>query len=545
MEIEPVRIGDKEIKFPFTIPAGIVTTVPETIELFAREVPEIGILTTKSIGLKPSLGNVEPIYAQCSSQTFINAVGLANLGYKEFARGLEKIYPLPNGKFLLTSIFGSMAEEFVEIAKGLEHCSDGLELNLSCPHADKGYGKYIGISDKLVETITRAVKNAVDIPVFVKLTAEAKDIGKIAKAGIKGGADGISAINTTVGMLIDPYTGSPVLSHVYGGVSGSRIKPIGLNCVKKIREAVGPTIPIIGMGGIRSARDVMKYHRAGANLYGIGTALTGMNTKHIKEYFHQLVVDLKNETNHAERMVINRMIMQFKPYKITQIKQMDNDLKVFYFDKDIEARPGQFVFTWIPGVAEKPFSIADNEPLTLVVRKVGNFTSRLFGFGIGDKIMIRGPYGYGFPMMKDACLVAGGTGAAPLYFLAKQLKNPTIFVAGKTSKQLVFKEEFKKLGILFVCTEDGSEGKKGLVTELLEKHLRTGARYTCFFNCGPEPMIAKAIDIEKRYIDPERIFASIERYTKCGVGICGSCSLNGYRTCVDGPVFDGNFLIKN
>lgn len=127
---------NKEISGPFTIPSGIVTTEISVLERIANEIPEIGILTTKSIGIKSIPGNREPIIAQYDSFSFINAVGLTNKGATYFAKELKKI-KIPDNKFLLCSIFGSNEEEFHKIAEKLFEVCDGFELNLSCPHSEK------------------------------------------------------------------------------------------------------------------------------------------------------------------------------------------------------------------------------------------------------------------------------------------------------------------------------------------------------------------------------------------------------------------------
>jgi dihydroorotate dehydrogenase electron transfer subunit len=221
---------------------------------------------------------------------------------------------------------------------------------------------------------------------------------------------------------------------------------------------------------------------------------------------------------------------------------MGDYVKIFMFNKSIAAEPGQFVFTWIPRKGEKPFSIAYDRPLTLAVRKVDNFTSRVYGLDVGDELMVRGPYGRWFPVegeRPNKYLVAGGTGAAPIRFQASRLKNPKIFLGAKTKKELLFEDELASCGELFISTDDGSKGSKGFVTDALERYLVENGKgnESIFYNCGPEVMMRKAVEIESAYALPGNIFASVERYTPCGVGICGRCSMDGFRTCVDGPVY--------
>lgn len=542
-----MKLGKKEIKGVFATVSGIGTTTSDIILLWAKKIPQLAVITTKSIGKEPKEGNVEPIICQTGKRTFRNAVGLANPGCEEFAKELKEIYPLPYGKFLLVSIFGKTAEELQFVAKTLAPYSDGLELNFSCPHAESGYGAAIGSSKELTYKFTKAVKDVVSIPVVVKLTPNVINIAEIARAAEQAGADAISAINTyDPKEFIEPYTKKPVLTNVKGGMSGESIKEVGLRCVKDLSDAV--SIPIIGLGGIVNASDVKSYLNAGASVVGIGSALAGMSTEKVIDYFRLLEEDLANGTNEAERLTLDKIVMDYKPFKIKKIKKLAEDLKIFYFDKSLDAKPGQFVFTWIPDHHEKPFSIAYTDPLVLAIRKIGYHTSKLFDLKKGAEVMIRGPYGNGLKFNDNAevYLVGGGTGAAPLYFLAKQLKNPVIFIGGKNKKQLLFEKEFKKLGKLIIATDDGSKGFHGFVTHALEDYLKkneVGDAY--FFNCGPEVMMKKAFDIEKSHTYVNRIFASVERYCACGIGLCGKCSFDGLRVCVDGPGFEGLSLDRS
>ncbi|MDP2908622.1 MAG: dihydroorotate dehydrogenase electron transfer subunit [Nanoarchaeota archaeon] len=542
-----MRLGKKEVKGLFATVSGIGTTTADIIYLWAKRIPQLGIITTKSIGKEPKEGNVEPIICQVGKRSFRNAVGLANPGCEAFAEELKEIYPLPNGKFLLTSIFGKTAEELSCVARVLAPYSDGLELNFSCPHAEKGYGATIGSSKELTYKFTKAVKDVVSIPVVVKLTPNVDNIAEIAKAAEDAGADAISAINTCDPKeFVDSYTKKPVLTNVVGGLSGEEIRKVGLRCVKEISDAV--SIPVIGLGGVVNAKDVKDYLDAGASVVGIGSALAGMSTEKVVEYFKLLEKDLSDGTNDAEKLTLDRIVMGYEPFKIKKIKKVADDLKIFYFDKDTDAKPGQFVFTWVPGHHEKPFSIAYNAPLVLAVRKFGHHTSRLFELKKGDTVMIRGPYGNGLAFKDDAevFLVGGGTGAAPLYFLARQLKNPVIFIGGKNKGQLLFEKELKKLGRLVIATDDGSKGFHGFVTDALKGYLeKNDVKGAYFFNCGPEVMMKKAFEVEKSYTSLDKIYSSVERYCACGVGLCGKCSFDGKRLCVDGPVFDGACLANS
>jgi len=231
-------------------------------------------------------------------------------------------------------------------------------------------------------------------------------------------------------------------------------------------------------------------------------------------------------------------MMLYRDSRIWRIDQPSSDLKIFYFDNSLKSEPGQFVFAHINGDSEKPFSIADDDPLTLAVRKVGGFTSKLFELEVGDEIGIRGPYGKAFTQKDGSVLVGGGTGIAPINFLAKRLDNSYTLIGGRDRSQLIFLDELIENNLLDATTEDGSYGRKGLVTDLLSDYLKVrDFSENNIYACGPEGMMRVVADIGAKYLDPENIEVAVERYMKCGIGICGACSINGYRSCVDGPVF--------
>ncbi|MDY6965555.1 MAG: dihydroorotate dehydrogenase, partial [Halobacteriota archaeon] len=224
-----------------------------------------GAVVTKSIGVSPNHGYPGPVSVQTECG-FLNAMGLPNPSYKEFASELQEAKgDVP----VIVSIFGRDADEFVEVARGLGG-ADAFELNVSCPHA-KGYGSEIGSDPGLVEKITESMKESADVPVWVKLTPNVTDIVKIGVAAQSGGADAVVAINTVRGMAIDIDSGHPILSNRFGGLSGPGIKPIALKCVYDLYAALD--IPIIGVGGISSPEDALEFMMAGANAVQIGSAV--------------------------------------------------------------------------------------------------------------------------------------------------------------------------------------------------------------------------------------------------------------------------------
>ena len=320
----------KSLSGPFTVPSGIVTCSANIIQRFFDQIPEVGVLTTKSIGPEPRLGYREPVLSQFEPGSFTNAVGLTNPGADRSAELLEGLV-IPKDRFLLISIFGGSVEEYVEVAKKLALYGDGLELNLSCPHA-KGYGMAMGQDPALVREIVAAVKTAVDVPIIPKLTPNVPNIDEIAQAAVAGGADGICAINTTNPECYEAH-GHPILSNKLGGVSGKVILPTALRCVQEIQSAVD--CPIIGCGGISSAEDVRSFQEAGASIIGIGSALVGMTTDDIADYFKVLSNELENgtEESSAERLVRYDIDMNFSPVTLVSNESITDDICILTFDR--------------------------------------------------------------------------------------------------------------------------------------------------------------------------------------------------------------------
>ena len=530
----------KNLSGPFTIPSGIVTCSTNIIHRFFDLIPEVGVLTTKSIGPEPRQGYREPILTQYQPGCFTNAVGLTNPGVKKSAELLAQL-AIPHDRFLLISIFGASVEEYVDVAKKLAPYGDGLELNLSCPHA-KGLGMAMGQDPALVEEIVSSVKAAVDVPVVAKLTPNVPNIAEIARAAVNGGADAICAINTMGPERYDAF-GHPILSNEKGGVSGKEILPVALKCVSEIRDAVN--CPIIACGGISGAADVHRFREKGASVFGIGSALIGMTTEEIATYFKVLTKDLENKTNDSEELVRYDIDMDFQPVKLVKNEKITEDICILTFDRKVKIEAGQFVFLWIPGLGEKPFSALVDDPFKLAVINLGDFTKELMTLPVGTEAYVRGPHGNAVKPPKNAKIiaVAGGTGLAAVYQLARDFGNTDIYFGARSKERLYFIEESEKVGNLHVATDDGSYGAKGLITELLERNLNNLSSEELdslvFYNCGPAPMVRAAETLQRKYVQPNKIHNAIDYLTKCGVGICGACDApDGRRLCVDGPFLD-------
>jgi dihydroorotate dehydrogenase (NAD+) catalytic subunit len=259
-----VDIAGLRLDNPFILASGIWGETGATLARALRA--GAGAVVTKSIGLEPRAGYSNPTIVEVPGG-FINAMGLPNPGIEAYAEELEAA--LRPGRPVIGSIFGADAGEFVALARRMEKMGvHALELNLSCPHA-KGYGAQLGQDPDITRKISAAVKDAVKIPVFVKLTPNVASIAAIGRAAESGGADGLCAINTLKGMAIDLDLRRPVLSHGSGGYSGPAIKPVGIACVWDLYEAV--KIPIIGMGGISGGEDAAEYLLAGATAMQVGS----------------------------------------------------------------------------------------------------------------------------------------------------------------------------------------------------------------------------------------------------------------------------------
>jgi dihydroorotate dehydrogenase subfamily 1 len=523
------KILHKTVSGPFTIPSGIITTKTSVIEKFAREIPELGIITTKSIGRHPREGNKEPILAKYAPFSFVNAVGLANPGAEAFAAELSHI-TIPEDKFLLISIFGSEEAEIAEITEILKGYADGFELNVSCPHAE-GYGQAVGQDKELVKRLTKTAVSS-GKPVFIKISPNLP-VEETVRYAVSGGASGITAINTR-GPVEYLHDGHPVLSNKEGGISGKAILETGIECARRVRELTD--LPIIACGGISAAQEVKRYREAGADFFGVGSALAGMDTETVKNYFHTLSLDLDKGTRKTESFLKEGLNMEYKKYSIEQKRRLAEDLFILEMDKEIRAKPGQFVFIWLPGKGEKPFSVFDDAPLSLLVKERGCFTKELAKTDAGDTVYIRGPYGNSPTVDGKTLLVGGGSGIAALYLFAKRNRGNTAAVLGaKNGEHLPWAEKFEEAcRRTYLTTEDGNMGLHGLATDIIERAVEEFKPEYCI-NCGPESMVREALRMEKRHVNPQSIYSAIEFLTRCGTGLCGSCATaSGNRSCVDG-----------
>ncbi|KKW42900.1 MAG: putative dihydroorotate dehydrogenase B (NAD(+)), electron transfer subunit [Candidatus Magasanikbacteria bacterium GW2011_GWA2_56_11] len=234
---------------------------------------------------------------------------------------------------------------------------------------------------------------------------------------------------------------------------------------------------------------------------------------------------------------------------IARVQPENAQAKTLYFDHALHSQPGQFVMAWLPGIDQKPFSVAyDNgREFGFTVFPVGPLSQALVSLQPGDRVGITGPYGHPFSVKKDRhyITIGGGYGAGPLALLAERAAaagaQVDFCLGAKTEGLLLFAQRVKTVPNLrvHIATDDGSLGRRGYVTEILEELLlETGAQTRLIAACGPELMEKKVLDLCNEHDVECEI--SLERYTKCGFGVCGQCCVDplGIRMCVEGPVVD-------
>lgn len=264
---QTVRIGSLTLKNPVLTASGCFGYGLEYDDFF--DVATLGGICTKGLSLKPRLGN--PPERICETPAgMLNAIGLANVGVEAFCA--EKLPKLrARGVTVVANIFASSVDDFVAIAQRLDTESGvhAIELNVSCPNVKEG-GIEFGKDPKMSARVTEAVRRVTKIPLWVKMSPEAGDIAAVARACEAAGADAITAINTIRGLSIDSEKLGVRLANSTGGLSGPALRPIALRIVWELADKV--SIPIIGIGGIMSARDAVEFMLAGATAVQVGTA---------------------------------------------------------------------------------------------------------------------------------------------------------------------------------------------------------------------------------------------------------------------------------
>ncbi len=233
----------------------------------------LGAVVTKSVQLQPRSGRPTPRMAETPSG-MLNSIGLQGPGIDGLLAD-ELPWLAQRGARALVSIAGTRVEHFAELATRLRGVPGvlGLEVNISCPNVESR-GEVFACDPVAAADVVAAVREAADPahPVFAKLSPDVTDIVSIARSVTAAGADGLSMINTLLGLVIDPDTMRPVLGGVTGGLSGPAIRPVALRCVWQVHQAL-PEVPVLGMGGIRTGLDALQFVLAGASAVSVGTAV--------------------------------------------------------------------------------------------------------------------------------------------------------------------------------------------------------------------------------------------------------------------------------
>jgi len=261
------KIKDIEFNSPIIAASGTFGYGDE-VEGFV-DLSKIGAIVTKSITLEPRKGNPVPRIHEVEFG-MINSIGLANVGVDKFCQDKIPLLNLIETHFIV-SVAGSRIEDYLKVIKEIENANGkhiAYEINISCPNTKQG-GMEFGVDKDVTYKLISQIKNITNKIVIVKLSPNVTNIENIAKSAESAGADVISATNTFVGLAIEYMSGKMLLSTKYGGVSGPAIKPLSLAKVHKIYNNI--KIPIIGMGGIKSFKDVVEFIRVGSSMVQVGT----------------------------------------------------------------------------------------------------------------------------------------------------------------------------------------------------------------------------------------------------------------------------------
>jgi len=585
---EEVNFLGVRLKNRFVLASGVLgVTISSLRRVFLEGA---GIVTTKSIGpeiRKGYRGSVIHFW----KAGLINAVGLSNPGIDQFIAQCKN----DNIDFpLIVSIFGKKEEDFPVLASKLENLKfDFIELNISCPNVLDEFGIPFSHSPMLTSSIIKKVKKVSTRPVIVKLSPAAPDLLKVADYAQEAGANALCIANTLgPGMIIDTHTGIPILGNKKGGLSGDAILPVTVRCIYEVYKQV--SIPIIGTGGVSDFDGALQLLMAGASMVGIGSGVYSRGISIFKNLDNDLKMFLKNNNikdsceiigiSHKQKkrfffslpdFLSDERMFSVKAFstvsmksnfslqtcfKVTTVKKIcyhtKGELQTIFFDSSgiTPPTPGQFFMLWIPEIDQKPFSVScfNSNNVGFTVLKRGVFSSRFLEIKQGEPVGMTGPLGKGFNIDKDNyLLVGGGIGLAPLVFtmdfLLKMGKRATLLAGGKSCKDVKWVSELFKMNgwkpEIYFYTEDGSKGGKGIITQHLSEVVeKVNPQFALV--CAPELCIVRCLEIFEKFGIPGE--ASIERMMKCGIGLCGSCTVDptGDRVCKEGPVFSFDYLKK-
>jgi dihydroorotate dehydrogenase (NAD+) catalytic subunit len=264
-----VRAAGVDFQNPLVLAAGTAGYGRELADVMHLD--RLGAIVTKAVSVEPRAGAPAPRVAEFTGG-MINAVGLANPGLDEVRRvHLPWLASHLRGARVIVNVVGNAVEDYAAVVRGLAEADgvDAYELNVSCPNVKAG-GTEFGADRCALAEVVRQAREATRRPLFVKLSPTLTDIARSARTAVEAGADGLTLVNTLPGLVIDVERRRPALGFGSGGVSGRGLLPVGVLATVKVRRAVD--VPIIGVGGVASATDVVQYMLAGATLVGIGTA---------------------------------------------------------------------------------------------------------------------------------------------------------------------------------------------------------------------------------------------------------------------------------
>ena len=293
-----MRVGPLRLRNPVMVASGTFGGIQDTV----LDCDRLGAVVLKTVTRKPRKGNAPPRIWETPSG-ILNSIGLENKGLEGFLRD-DLPRALKYDAPLIVSVSGENAEDYVTLLRRLNRRRRiaAFELNLSCPNVSGGLD--YGTDPARTEEVVRRAKSATDLPVIAKLTPNVTDIIPIAEAALNGGADALSLINTLRGMAIDWRKGRPVLGAGGGGLSGPAIRPVAVRLVRDVCAAF-PETPVIGIGGIMNAEDVLEFMAAGACAVQVGTA-NFVNVNACEDILDALPKLLEGAGVHRIRDVIGR-----------------------------------------------------------------------------------------------------------------------------------------------------------------------------------------------------------------------------------------------
>jgi len=535
--------------------SGVITTNKNIIQYVDKNVKEIDIITTKSYQVNPNLGNREPIICETEMGNFGNSVGLRNPGLEVAIKDVNKLREENLDAFLNVSVSASTIEDFIILCNAFNGIADSIELNFSCPHASKGFGASIGCDKNIASEYVREIKKAIkdfNSLLFIKLTPNVDNIGEIARECVKNGADGIVAINTVGPIVhIDPVSNTPILQNKLGGKggkSGNWVYERALECIKEIRSFIGDEVPIIGMGGVDNGIKAKKMVEAGCDAVGIGSAFARVKQPNWKSFLSLVKEEYSTSNLVSDVYLKKEKQMEYIEMNIKEISYYGKDTIILELDKDLACRAGEFAFLWLPGIGEKPFTLGNDSPVTFVIKRRGEFTKALWDLKINDKVYVRGIYGDEIKneISKNALLIAGGTGVAVLPALCRKLKEENTSIrtyVGTTeenAKDALLEYALTPYGDFKCVCDNGVIARVLNEIDNLEILEDTNA-----YLVGPEIFMATAAKkLISRGFDKKKIYLSMEKNTRCGVGMCGECVCGESLTCQNGTFVKYEYLEK-